>query len=183
MVQLYLYFTTLIAVLTLAEGGDVAGFTPSEPLVPSELDAWMAAQTSERAFPAFDASVIPDLLPDAPSQQATLQLNKVEVDELVPNWIPATGSPTDVYAKGTFPAGVQLKLMHGDTLAPPTELTVTPIGDGQLRLGVAGPPGVYRAFVRRNDMEQWQATDALLEIRTLQTSVLPSIPIPSEPGP
>jgi len=187
--QLYLYFVSLVGVVGLMEGGTIEGFVPGADPSMLALDTFLADQAAEKGYPPFDPKVVPELLPDAPeggSQQASFQAIEIDIDELVPTSIPARVDPTDIYAKGKLPPGVEVQLLNESTLEPVEALAVYPAGEDMRRLSVKGQPGTYRAYVRHHANADWEPTDATLEIAALQAGFQPADnvpqPIPGQQG-
>lgn len=172
-VQLYLYNVALIGVLGLKDGLSVDGVNSV-----GGLDAKIAQLASDRGYPAFDPTVIPEILPDAPGTPGGEPPEMGEgafvptVEKLTPEYIMAGDKVTKIYAEGNLDSNTQIRLFDEEALADIQELDLDYFGPGVFVLNVKSmTPGKYRAFVRQSDEDEWEPAEAVLDVRSYQVGI------------
>lgn len=175
-INLYLYFVNLTAVLGVLGGGKLAGANSME-----EIDDVISELTETHGYAPFDPKVIPDLIKEKEPKHSPPKLGDeaIAIETITPNFISANGSPSQVYAVGNIGADTQVMLFDEKAMKEIDDLEIDNYGDGTLLLTVQSKvPGNYRAFIRQSDKDPWTPTDSYLEVR----GFIPSLDIGSGSG-
>jgi hypothetical protein len=182
-VQLYLYFVNLTAVIGMMSGGKVVSMIEDGKVIEAktikDLDNLIPKMTEQLGYPEFDPAVVPDLLPEPPEPPAgggdlpiVGSSNGPMIDSISPAFMTAKSSPTQVYAYGDLDPETEISLINEDTLEEIEGLEASHYGPGTILMSVKSmKPGRFVAHVRQSGEDTWIPTDAVLEVRLAQAGL------------